>query len=144
MPSAAFNKFYPTVASFVNDGVDFATDQFKVLFSNTLPVDTNAVSTDITQIASGGGYTNGATGGVPVATVSSTETAGTYALILAATTFTATGGSVGPFEYVILYDATAAARPLLGWWDYGSAITLNNGDSLVMAFDQVNGVLQLM
>jgi hypothetical protein len=57
---------------------------------------------------------------------SSAQTSGTYKLVLADVVFTAAGGSIGPFRYDVLYNdtPTSPADPLIGWWDYGSAITL--------------------
>jgi hypothetical protein len=48
--------------------------------------------------------------------------------------FTASG-SVGPFQYAVLYNDTAASKNLVAWWDYGSAVTLNSGDTFTVKFN---------
>lgn len=131
-----FNAFVNDVASKVHN---LATDTLKFALSNTAPVATNAVIADITQIANGNGYT---TGGTTTAQVSSGQTGGTYKLVLTDIVFTATG-SMGPFRYVVLYNSTPAGSPLMGWYDYGSSITLNTGETFTVDVDGVNGTIQL-
>lgn len=110
------------------------------MLTNTLPLATNAVKSDITEIAAGNGY---AAGGNVAAFVSDTDTAGTYKLILSPVQFTAAGGSFAPFEWAVLYNATAAGLNLIGFWDYGVAITLTNGNSFTVSLDPANGVFTL-
>lgn len=52
-------------------------------------------------------------------------------------------GSVGPFQYVVIYNDTATNDELIGWYDYGSALTLANTDTFTLDFDATNGLLQL-
>lgn len=124
---ATFNKFN----SYVNDLdlklIDLNTDVFKVLLTNTAPVATNAKYADIsaTELANGNGYT---TGGGTVGSTSVSNTSGTDTFIGNGITWTATG-AMGPFRYAVLYDTTALNSPLVGWWDYGSAVTLNAGET---------------
>lgn len=135
---AAFNKFQAFVEALAEKGHNLQSDTLRILLSNTAPVATNAIKADITEIASGNGY---AAGG-PQATVSSSaQTAGTYKLVLADTVITASGGSIGPFRYAVLYNATSGG--LIGWWDYGSAVTLATGETLTVDFDDAAGVLTL-
>lgn len=133
---AKFNAFVESVAEKV---FNLGSDVLKVMLTNTAPVAANSVKTDITEIAAGNGYTAGGT----AATISSSaQTSGTYKLVLADVVFTATG-DIGPFRYAVLYDDTATNKDLIGNWDYGSSITIHNGDSFTVDFDGTNGVLQI-
>ena len=133
---AAFNKYQKGVEALV-EGINAGSDVWKVALSNRTPVvasDTGLASA--VEISAGNGYT---AGGNTAATVSSTETSGTYKLVLTSpATWTASGGSVGPFQYAILYDATT--DNLVGYWDYGSPVTLSVGESFSVVLDGASGV----
>lgn len=58
-------------------------------------------------------------------------------------TFTASGGSIATFRYVVLYNDTATNDELIGWWDYGSAVTLASGETFTVDFDAATGVLTI-
>ena len=140
---ASFNKFNSFAAYMPNGSVALAGDTLKVLLSNTVPIATNAVYTDISgnELGSGNGYT---TGGATVTTTSSTQTGGTYKYLasLANPTWTATG-SMGPFRYAVMYDSSAATKVLIGWWDYGSSLTLASTNTFTITLDATKGVFQL-
>ena len=78
-----------------------------------------------------------------ITTSGSSQTDGTYKLTLADLVLTASGGTVGPFRYVVIYNDTVAGDPLIAWYDYGSSITLNDGETLTINFDDANGLFQL-
>ena len=138
---AAFNKFQCFVADVSNKTHNLGSDTLKILLTNTAPVATNAVKADLTEISAGNGYT---AGGNAAALTSSSQTAGLYKLILAnPATWTAAGGSIGPFRYAALYNSTAASGNLVGYWDYGSAVTLASGETFTVTLDASAGVLQL-
>jgi hypothetical protein len=137
---ASFNKFNAFVADVANKVHNLGADALKVMLTNTAPVATNAVKTDITEIAAGNGYV---AGGTAATLVSSAQSGGTYVLKLNNVTFTASGGSIGPFRYCVLYNATAASGNLIGSYDYGTALTVTGGNSFQVQFDATNGVLQL-
>lgn len=90
---------------------------------------------DITELGAGNGYS---AGGASVTPVGASAT-GTFTLSGTNVTWTASVGNIGPFQYIVLYNTTSASplKPLIGWWDYGSALTLNgtNGDSLTVKFN---------
>lgn len=134
---AAFVK-YQDFAEQLGKGVHvLGTHTLKVALTNTAPnVATHAVLADITQIGSGGGYTGGAGGGLTLDSVTYTESGGTGTLAAADEVLTASGGSVGPWRYAVLYNdsPTSPADPLIGYWDYGSSITLADGESLTIDF----------
>lgn len=139
---ATFNKFNAFVENVAEGVHNLGSDTLKVMLTNTAPVAGNSVKTDLTEISAGNGYTAGGT----AATISSSaQSGGTYKLVLADVTFTASGGSIGPFRYAVLYNdtPTSPADPLIGWWDIGSAVTLADGESETVDFDATNGVLQL-
>ncbi len=137
---AAFNKFNSFVEAVAEKVHNLGSDTLKVLLTNTAPVATNTVKANLTEISAGNGYT---AGGTAAAISSSAQTSGTYKLVLADVVFTAAGGSIGPFRYAVLYNDTATNDELIGWYDYGSAITLADTETLTVDFDATNGVLTL-
>ncbi len=141
---ATYNKFQD-YAEQVNKGVHiWGTHTFKAAFSNTAPSAANTQLSDITQISSGNGYTAGAGGGVTLDSVTLTETGGTAKVTIADEVFTASGGSVGPFRYIVIYNdsATSPADALVCWYDYGSSITLADTETFTIDFDATNGLWQ--
>ena len=138
---AAFNKFNSFVEALAEKVHNLGADTLKVMLTNVAPVATNSIKTNITEISAGNGYT---AGGNTAAVTSSAQTSGTYKLVLGdPATWTATGGSIGPFRYAVLYNDTATNKELIGWWDYGSSITLADGESFAVDLDQVAGVLTI-
>ena len=137
---ATFNKFNSFVEALAEKLHNLGADTLKVALSNTVPVAGNTVLANITQIANANGYV---TGGTATTITSSAQTAGTYKLVITDVVFTAAGGSIGPFQYVVLYNDTATNDELIGWYDYGVALTITNGNTFTVDFDAANGVLTL-
>lgn len=133
---ASFNKYQKGVEALV-ESINAGSDAWKVALSNRTPVvASDATLSDASEISAGNGYT---AGGNAATTASSSQTGGTYKLVLnSPTAWTATGGSVGPFQYAILYDSTT--DNLIGYWDYGSAVTLSVGESFTVVLDGTSGV----
>lgn len=140
---ATFNKYNCFVENIAEKVHNLASDTLKVALTNTAPAATDtAFTAGSTDLATGNGYT---AGGNTASVSTSSQTAGTYKLVLNdPTTWTASGGSIGPFRYAILYNSTAASGfQLIGWWDYGSSVTLASGETFFVDLDQVNGVLTI-
>ena len=134
---ATFNKFQDFSEQLTRGTQNFATDTYKVALSNTLPVNTNTVLADITQISSGTGYTSGGT----ATTVTVSESSGTTTVSGTQVVFTASGGSMGPFRYVVLYNDTTSSpnKPLVGWWDYGvGGVTLADTETFTIKFSNTS------
>lgn len=136
---ATYNKFNSFVEATPEKVHNLGSDALKVMLTNTAPVATNTVLTDLTDLSTGGGYT---AGGAAVTTTSSAQSSGTYKLVLVDVVFTATTG-FGPFRYAVLYNNTATNKELIGWWDYGSAVTLLASETFTVDFDGTNGVLTI-
>jgi hypothetical protein len=103
------------------------TDQFTIALTNTAPVAANSVLADITEIS----YTNLTSRNIT--TTSSSQTGGVYTLVFQDLTLTASG-SVPSFRYAVLYDNTLTSPldPVVSWWDYGSSITMANGETFTV------------
>lgn len=142
---ASFNKINDFVENAV-EGMNLGTDTLTIALSNTAPAsessnptaDSNGVLANVTQIS----YTNLSSRNL--ANVTSAQASGTYKLSADDLTLTASGGSVGPFQYIYIYNDTVSspADPLIGYYDYGSALTLNDGDSFTIDIG-TNGILTL-
>lgn len=137
---AAYTKYHCGAKDLAEKKHDCSADTFKILLSNRAPVvATDRVLADVVEIAAGNGYT---AGGNMVALVSSAQSSGVYKLVLAdPTQWTASGGAIGPFRYAILINATA--NLVLGFWDYGSSITLQAGEVFAPDLSAVNGVFTI-
>jgi hypothetical protein len=141
---AAFNKFncfVQDVASGLHNMKTGTPQMFKVYLTSTAPTATNTVYNTPADLAAGNGYT---AGGVSIGTIAGAQTSGVFKFTAGTQpSWTAAGGSIGPFEYAVLYNSTAATQPLIGWWDYGTPITLTNGNTFTVSTDLVNGILTI-
>ena len=141
---ASFTKVNDFVVNLAN-AMDMDSDTFKVALSNTDPTsgtsvvtDGNGVLANCTEIS----YTN--LSARTLQNVTSTQTGGTYKLSADDLVLTASGGSVAPFRYVVIYNdtPTSPADPIVGYYDYGSSLTLNDGDTFTIDIG-TNGILTL-
>ena len=127
---ATYNKFQCFVEDICEKKHNLGSDTLKVAFSNASnapSASADAVLADITTIAAPAVDTT-------TLTISSSgQTSGTYKLVVADLTMTASG-TVGPFRYVIIYNDTAASDPLICYFDYGSEVTLASGDTFKLDF----------
>jgi hypothetical protein len=137
---ATFNKFQSFVEALAEKTHNLGSDTLTVALTNTLPVNTNTQLSNITQIS----YTNiqnGTTTGRNLAGVTSAQTSGTYKLDANDLVLTATG-TVPDFRYVVLYNDTATNDELIGWYDYGTTVSLQNGETFTITWDAA-GILTL-
>ena len=138
--------FFDEFKKYLGDGtIDLDSHTFKAVLTNTAPTTgTNTVLADITQIANGNGYT---TGGQALTSVTWSETGaglGVWRWNAADFTWTASGGNIGPFRYVVIYDdtPTSPADPLVGLFDYGTNITITDGNAFTVDIG-TNGIFEL-
>jgi hypothetical protein len=130
---ASFNKFQD-FAEQLGKGVHqlhAAGHTLKVYLTNNTPsASADAVKADLVGITEQNGYA--------AADIQNdyTESGGTGTLTGVDVEWTASGGSFGPFRYVVLYNdtPTSPADPLIAWWDYGSEVTVNDGESFTVDF----------
>lgn len=138
---ATFNKYNCFVENLAEKVHNLASDTLKVALTNTAPTSADTVWSLAVYPApvAANGYT---AGGNSLTVSSSSQTAGTYKLVIADTVFTATSGGIGPFRYVVLYNSTASDA-VIGYYDYGSSITLADTETFTVDFDAANGVLTI-
>lgn len=139
---ASYNKFLVFTKDMIDGKHAFSTATFKVMLTNSAPVNTNSIKADLTEISAGNGYTAGGT----ATTITTATASGTAKVTGTDVVFTAAGGSIGPARYAVLYNdtQTTPAKPLIAWWDYGSSITLADTETLTVDFDATNGILTVV
>jgi len=118
-------------------------DDFYVQLMNSAPDAANdAVETDLpADLSTAGGYT---AGGVTCGkAVSCAQTGGTLKLCIADKVITATAAGIGPFQYVVLFNNSAANKDLIGYYNYGAPVTLIDTETFTIDFDDTNGVLTI-
>jgi hypothetical protein len=134
---AAGTKFRQFVEDLAEKVHNLGADALKVMLVNSpAPVNTNSVKGDLTEISAGNGYT---AGGTAVTITTSAQSAGTYTLAGNQVVFTATG-AMATFRYPVLYNdtPTSPADPLIGFWDYGSGLSLALDETFTVKFNNAN------
>lgn len=133
---ASYNKFNSFTEAVAEKVHNLGSDVLKVALTNSAPSAANTQLSNITEIS----YTNCSSRTLTIST--SAQTSGTYKLVIADLVLTASG-TVGPFRYIVIYNDTATNDELIGWFDYGSNLTMASSDTLTLDFDGTNGLLQL-
>jgi hypothetical protein len=142
---ATYQKFQCFTSDLLNKLHDLlgsggtTADLLKVYLTDATPnLATNTVKGDLADITNHNGYT----GPISVANLG-TVTTGTFTLNGTNIVVTATGGTVGPFRYVVLYNFTAGTVPLICMWDYAAELTLNDSESITLKFNSgvANGTI---
>lgn len=139
---ASFVKYNTFADEISKGGHNLQTAVFKVALTNTAPTvasDTVWNTTVAPAPVAANGYT---AGGNTLTTSSASTTSGTFKLVLADSVFTATAGGIGPVRYAIVYNSSASNK-VVGYYDYGSSITLADTETLTVDFDATNGVLTI-
>lgn len=134
---ATYTKFQQFVEDLAEGVHNLTSNALKLLLTLTAPVNTNSVKANLTEIAGGNGYTSG---GTAVTVTTSAQSAGTYTLAANQVVFTASGGSIADFRYPVLYNdtPTSPADPLIAFWDYGSTVSLADGETFTVKFSNAN------
>lgn len=131
---ATYTKIDSFVENLAKKLIDLSGTGLTVALTNTAHTSTWDELADLTQIS----YTNCSSRVLTV--TSAVQTSGTFKLVLQDLTLTASG-TVGPFRYVYIYDDASTGDKLIAYYDYGSSITLNSGDTFLIDFNASTGVL---
>lgn len=99
-----------------------------------------SVYASVTEITAGNGY---ATGGLVFTGTTWSTAAGTARLKAADLVWTASGGSIANFQYVLVVDDKATADNIIGFWDYGAPVTITNGNTFTLDLNATNGIVSL-
>lgn len=134
--AVAFTKINSFVENLAEKLIDLSGNGLTVALTNTAHTAAWDELADLTQVS----YTYCSARVITVA--ASAQTGGTYKLTLTDLVLTASG-AVGPFRYIYLYDDNSTGDKLIGYYDYGSEVTLASGDTFTIDFDAANGVLTI-
>lgn len=135
---ASFVKINSFVENLAEGTMNLGSDTLKVALTNTAHTATWDELADLTLATGAPANLDGVT----ITTSTSAQTDGTYKLVLTDLVMTATD-AVGPFQYVYIYDDTSTGDKLIGYYNYGSAVTLASGDTFTVDFDGSNGVFTI-
>lgn len=137
----AYNKFSQFTKDLIDGVHDFDAHTFKVMLTNIAPIAGNTVKANLTEISAGFGYTAGGA----TTTAATSTAAGVAKVMFSDVVFSASGGSIGPFRYVVVYNdtPTSPAYPLIAWFDYGASITTLTTESFTVDFDGTAGLLTI-
>lgn len=133
---ASYSKVHKFVEALAEKVHNLGSDQLVVALTNTAHTATWGQLSDLTEIS----YTNLSTRNITTST--SAQTTGTYKLVLTDLVLTASG-AVGPFRYIYIYNGTATNDELIGYYDYGSSISMVAADTFTLNFDGSAGVLTI-
>ena len=134
---ATFNKFNAFVEDVANKIHDLGADQITVALSSTAQT---AGMANLAALTGEIAYTNLSSRNVT--TTSATQVAGVLSLILQDLVLTASG-AVATFRYVVFYNSTAAGGALIGWYDYGSNVTMANLETFTIDLTDAQTLLDI-
>jgi len=134
---ATYVKFQDFIEQLALGIHDWDTHVFKLALTNTLPVNTQTDFDPVTNHAAPAAA-NGYTARGETTTIGVSEASGTVTVTGTQCVYTATAGGIGPFQYAVLYNESATNDKLVAYWDYGSSITLNNGESFTAKFNNAS------
>jgi len=134
--ATSFTKINSFVENLAEKLIDLSGAALTVALTNTGHTAAWDELADLTEVS----YANCSSRVITVST--SAQTSGTYKLVCADLTLTASG-AVGPFQYIYIYDDGSTGDKLIGYYDYGSAVTMASGDTFKIDFDGSAGVLTI-
>ena len=127
---ATYTKFQCFVEDICEKKHNLGSDTLKVALSNASNAPSASADVKLADINT---VSVANLDSVTLTVSSSSQSSGTYKLVLADLIMTASG-AVGPFQYVIIYNDNAANKELICFFDYGSEVTLASGDTFKLDF----------
>jgi len=129
---ATYNKFTPSIENLF-ENINAGSDSWVIKLATAV----DASAGTITEVANGNGYT---TGGNAASTATSSQTGGTFKLVLNSPSAWTASGAGFTFRYAVLTDATTSTN--VAYWDYGSSQAVAAGETVTVTLDGTNGVFQ--
>ena len=120
------------------EAINAGSDTWKIALTNASAVAKTSFVAGTDDLATGNGYT---AGGNAATVATSAQTGGVYKLVLNSPATWTASGTIGPFQYAVLWDVTQGVP--IGQWDYGSPVTMASGDTFTVTLDGTNGVFQV-
>lgn len=138
---ATFTPFNSFLRDLANGRHNLSSDSLRYLLTNDAPLVTDEERADLaSELGDGFGYPEH---GIVLTGTSVDVDAATIALLTDDKTLTASGGAIGPFRYVVLYNRTATDEPLIAFWDRGASLTLDDTDSALLDANDTLGLFRI-
>ncbi len=139
---ASFNKINVFVEDLAEGIHDLSSDTLEVVLvvNAEMPIATDTILANLTPI----NYANLSARTITL-TSSVQDPAGTYKIKLTDLVLTASG-AVATFRGVGIFNQGTVGKvdPLICWYDHGSDVTLADGETFTIDFDDANGFFQLV
>lgn len=132
MPTASYNKFTPAIENLF-ENINSGSDSWVIKLATAV----DQAAGTITEVANGNGYT---TGGNAATVSSSSQTGGTFKLVLNSPSVWTASSTGFTFRYAVLTDATTGTN--VAYWDYGASQAVTAGETVTVTLDATNGVFQ--
>lgn len=136
--ASQFQRFHCFLADAMSGKHNLGSDVLKWMLVTGAPdLAAHAGKADLTEISAGSGYS---AGGSVWGGVTATQTGGVFYLKGNDVSWAASGGAIGTFRAAVLYNDTAAGKPLIGTITFPVHLGVPDGSAFNLDLNPTTGI----